>query len=149
MTSNERDRRLRVIGSIVASLLLIGCSTPQPPTIEQIGSRREVLEEGRTEARMSVAEAVGKADVIGIGSATVHRIWRAHGLTPHRIRNFKLSNDPRFAEKLKDVIGLYVEPPAHAIVLSLDEKSQIQALYRTQPGLPMKKRRCARASKTI
>ena len=82
------------------------------------------------------------ADVIGIGSATVHRIWRAHGLTPHRMRNFKLSNDPRFAEKLKDVIGLYVEPPAHAIVLSLDEKSQIQALDRTQPGLPMKKGRC-------
>lgn len=82
------------------------------------------------------------ADVIGIGSATVHRIWRAHGLTPHRMRNFKLSNDPRFADKLKDVIGLYVEPPAHAIVLSLDEKSQIQALDRTQPGLPMKKGRC-------
>jgi len=82
------------------------------------------------------------ADVIGIGSATVHRIWQAHGLTPHRMRNFKLSNDPRFAEKLKDVIGLYVEPPAHAIVLSLDEKSQIQALDRTQPGLPMKKGRC-------
>ena len=66
---------------------------------------------------------------------------KVHQLAPHRIRTFKLSNDPRFAEKLKDVVGLYVDPPAHAVVLSVDEKSQIQALDRTQPGLPMKKGR--------
>ena len=74
-------------------------------------------------------------------SAT-QRIWRAHGLQPHRIRQFKLSNDPEFATKLRDIVGLYVDPPAHAVVLSVDEKSQIQALDRTQPGLPMKKGRC-------
>jgi len=62
----------------------------------------------------------------------------SHQLAPHRIRTFKLSNDPKFAEKLKDVVGLYVDPPAHAVILSVDEKSQIQALDRTQPGLPMK-----------
>jgi hypothetical protein len=68
----------------------------------------------------------------------VQRILEAHQLAPHRIRTFKLSNDPKFAEKLKDVVGLYVDPPAHAVILSVDEKSQIQALDRTQPGLPMK-----------
>ena len=73
----------------------------------------------------------------------MQRIWRAHGLQPHRVRTFKLSNDPRFADKLRDIVGLYVDPPAHAIVLSVDEKSQIQALDRTQPGLPMKKGRLA------
>src|SRR5467141_1289960 len=69
---------------------------------------------------------------------SVQRILEAHHLAPHRIRTFKLSNDPKFAEKLKDVVGLYVDPPAHAVVLPVDEKSQIQALDRTQAGLPMK-----------
>ena len=81
------------------------------------------------------------AAAVGISEASVRRIWRAHGLKPHRIHTFKLSNDPRFAEKLEDVVGLYLNPPEHALVLSLDEKSQIQALDRTQPGLPMKKGR--------
>jgi transposase len=71
----------------------------------------------------------------------VQRIWAAHGLQPHRVRTFKLSNDPAFAAKLRDVVGLYIDPPAHAVVLSVDEKSQIQALDRTQPGLPIKKGR--------
>ena len=71
----------------------------------------------------------------------MQRIWRAHGLQPHRVKQFKLSTDPRFVDKLRDVVGLYVDPPAHAVVLSVDEKSQIQALDRTQPGLPMKKGR--------
>ena len=87
------------------------------------------------------------AHEIGISVSSVQRIWRAHGLQPHRTRQFKLSNDPQFVEKLRDVVGLYIDPPAHAIVLSFDEKSQIQALDRTQPGLPMKKallRSCAR-----
>jgi transposase len=81
------------------------------------------------------------AQACGISVSAVQRIWRAHGLRPHKIEQFKLSNDPRFVEKLRDVVGLYVNPPEHAIVLSLDEKSQIQALDRTQPGLPMKRGR--------
>ena len=81
------------------------------------------------------------AKASGISVSAVQRIWRAHGLRPHKIEQFKLSNDPKFVDKLRDVVGLYVNPPAHAIVLSIDEKSQIQALDRTQPGLPMKKGR--------
>jgi transposase len=81
------------------------------------------------------------AKTAGVSVSSVQRIWRAHGLQPHRIRQFKLSNDPRFVDKLRDVVGLYVAPPTHAIVLSIDEKSQIQALDRTQPGLPLKKGR--------
>ncbi len=77
------------------------------------------------------------AEAVGISVSSVHRIWRAHGLQPHRVRPFKLSNDPEFVTKLRDVVGLHVDPPAHAI----DEKSQIQALDRTQPGLPLKKGR--------
>ena len=82
------------------------------------------------------------AKVSGISVSSVQRIWRKHGLQPHRTRQFKLSNDPQFAAKLHDIVGLYIDPPAHAVVLSIDEKSQIQALDRTQPGLPMKKGRC-------
>ena len=78
----------------------------------------------------------------GISVSSVQRIWRRHGLRPHRVRQFKLSNDRQFASKLRDIVGLYVDPPAHTVVLSIDEKSQIQALDRTQPGLPMKKGRC-------
>ena len=81
------------------------------------------------------------AKAAGVSVSSVQRIWRAHGLQPHRVRQFKLSNDPDFVPKLRDVVGLYVDPPAHAIVLSVDEKSQIQALDRTQPGLPLKKGR--------
>lgn len=81
------------------------------------------------------------ATAAGISVSSVQRIWRAHGLQPHRVRQFKLSNDPQFATKLHEIVGLYVDPPDHVIVLSVDEKSQIQALDRTQPGLPMKKGR--------
>ncbi len=77
----------------------------------------------------------------GISEASVRRIWRAHGLKPHRVESFKISRDPEFAAKLEDVVALYLNPPEHALVLSVDEKSQIQALDRTQPGLPMKKGR--------
>ena len=78
------------------------------------------------------------AERSGVSPAKVHEIWRAAGLVPHRFRQFKLSNDPAFAAKVEDIVGLYVDPPDHAVVLSIDEKSQIQALDRTQPGLPMK-----------
>src|SRR4030042_249415 len=78
----------------------------------------------------------------GVGKSTVQRIWDAHGLQPHRFETFKLSKDKRFVEKLTDVVGVYLNPPDKAVVLCVDEKSQVQALDRTQPGLPMKKGRC-------
>ena len=82
------------------------------------------------------------AQAQGVSPATVQRIWDAHGLQPHRVKTFKLSRDRQFIEKLTDVVGLYLNPPDKALVLCVDEKSQIQALDRTQPGLPMKKGRC-------
>jgi transposase len=82
------------------------------------------------------------AKAIGISLGSVQRIWQAHKLQPHRLRTFKRSRDPSFAAKLTDIVGLYVDPPAHTVVLSIDEKSQIQALDRTQPGLPIKPGRC-------
>jgi transposase len=81
------------------------------------------------------------AEEMGIGHTSVQRIWKAHGLKPHLTRTFKLSNDPYFAEKVQDIVGLYLNPPDKAVVLCVDEKSQIQALDRTQPGLPLKKGR--------
>jgi transposase len=78
----------------------------------------------------------------GVSEATVRRIWKRHNLKPHLTKTFKLSRDRRFAEKLHDVVGLYLNPPDRALVLCVDEKSQIQALDRTQPGLPLKKGRC-------
>jgi transposase len=79
----------------------------------------------------------------GVSASTVRRVWREHGIKPHRVKSFKLSNDKHFAEKLDDVVGLYLSPPEHALVLSCDEKSQIQALDRTQPGLPIRKGKTA------
>src|SRR3989441_243878 len=78
----------------------------------------------------------------GISPASVQRIWAAHGLKPHLVRTFKVSRDPQFVAKVRDVVGLYLNPPEHALVLCVDEKSQIQALDRTQPGLPLKRGRC-------
>lgn len=100
---------------------------------------RKTLEErpqGRTHWSRSVM-----ARTVGISDSSVGRIWKVHGLKPHRVRSFKLSNDRRFVEKLHDIVGLYCSPPEHAIVWSVDEKSQIQALDRTQPGLPIKRGR--------
>jgi hypothetical protein len=78
----------------------------------------------------------------GVSKSTISNIWRSHNLKPHRVKSFKLSRDPKFLEKMTDVVGLYLNPPQQAIVLCVDEKSQIQALDRTQPGLPLKKGRC-------
>lgn len=78
------------------------------------------------------------AEAKGVSKSTVHRIWRRYQLKPHLVETFKLSNDPNFLEKLEDVVGLYLSPPEHALVLSVDEKSQIQALDRTQPLLPLR-----------
>ena len=80
---------------------------------------------------------------VGVSPATVQRVWAARGLKPHQVKTFKLSKDPRFEEKLIDVVGLYMDPPENAIVLCLDEKSSVQALDRTQPSLPMVKGRAA------
>jgi transposase len=80
---------------------------------------------------------------LGVSAASVSRHWRAHGLKPHIVRGFKVSRDPQFVEKLEDIVGLYMSPPEHALVLCCDEKSQVQALDRTQPGLPLKKGRAA------
>ena len=85
----------------------------------------------------TLAKQAGESDT------TVLRVWQAHGLKPHRVDAFKVSRDPQFVEKLEDIVGLYLSPPEHAMVLCCDEKSQIQALERTQPGLPMKKGRAA------
>lgn len=91
---------------------------------------------GRTHwSRASMAAAVG------LSESTIGRIWRANGLKPHRVETFKLSNDPNFAQRLEDIVGLYLNPPENAVVFCVDEKSQIQALDRTQPGLPLKKGR--------
>src|SRR3979490_969734 len=95
----------------------------------------------RPPGKQPVATATG-AQGLGLSLRTVQRIWQAHHLQPHRIRTFKRSSDPAFAEKVEDIVGLYMHPPAHAVVLSIDEKSQIQALDRTQPGLPIKPGRC-------
>ena len=81
------------------------------------------------------------AKAAGVSPATVQRVWSARGLKPHLVRSFKVSNDPDFADKVEDIVGLYLDPPEKALVLSVDEKSQIQALDRTQPGLPLKKGR--------
>ena len=112
-----------------------------PPLGPDIAERVVMLTrtEPPTETTHWTAALMAKA--AGISASSVQRIWRAHGLQPHRVRQFKLSKDPKFIDKLRDVVGLYVDPPAHAIVLAVDEKSQIQALDRTQPGLPMKRGR--------
>lgn len=81
------------------------------------------------------------AQAVGVSASTVRRVWQSHGLKPHRVKYFRLSDDPDFAEKVEDIVGLYLNPPEHALVLALDEKTQIQALDRTQPGLPLKKGR--------
>src|SRR6266478_1927835 len=108
------------------------------PTIDEV-VRLTTQEKPVTETHWSTRTM---ARVIGVSAATVGRIWRAHGLKPHRVKSFKLSNDPRFAEKLEDVVSLYQHPPEGALVIAVDEKCQIQALDRTQPGLPWKKGRC-------
>ena len=116
-----------------------GRKPPLPPAaIERVVEM--TLAEPPGETTHWTGRAMAKA--AGVSHRSVQRIWAAHGLKPHRVRTFKLSNDPKFAAKVQDVVGLYVDPPEHALVLSVDEKSQIQALDRTQPGLPMKRGRC-------
>lgn len=115
----------------------------RPPDVMPVSTERvaEIVRLTQTAPPHWTLRAMAKA--VGVAASTVQGIWKAHGLSPHRWRQFKLSNDPAFVEKLTDIVGLYVSPPAHAVVLSIDEKSQIQALDRTQAGLPLKKGRGA------
>jgi transposase len=108
-------------------------------TINQEEIVRKTTQEKPVNATHWTTRTLARA--LGISEATVRRTWHAHGLKPHLVDTFKVSRDPQFAEKLEDIVGLYLNPPQQAIVFSVDEKSQIQALDRTQPGLPMKKGR--------
>jgi transposase len=119
----RKPGKARLPAKTVAKVLALPCSEPPGNATHWTG------------------RAVAKA--AGISLRAVQRIWEAHRLQPHRLRTFKKSNDPAFAEKVEDVVGLYMAPPCHAVVLSIDEKSQIQALDRTQPGLPLKPGKCA------
>ena len=112
-----------------------------PPLDAEVANRVIALTLAGPPLTVSHWTGSAMATAVGISVSSVQRIWRAHGLQPHRVRRFKLSNDPQFATKLREIVGLYADPPDHAIVMSVDEKSQIQALDRTQPGLPMKKGR--------
>ena len=112
-----------------------------PPLSPEVAERILALTLAGPPPTASHWTGAAMAKAAGISVSSVQRIWRAHGLRPHLVRRFKLSNDPQFAAKLQEIVGLYVNPPDRAIVLSVDEKSHIQALDRTQPGLPMKKGR--------
>lgn len=114
-----------------------------PPLAEAV--RLTVLKRtaGGTPVNATHWSRASMAKAVGISPSSVGRIWREAGLKPHRVETFKVSNDPQFEEKVVDVVGLYMNPPDKAMVLCIDEKSQIQALDRTQPGLPMKKGRAA------
>jgi len=113
-----------------------------PPISASLRSRIIKMTLTETPKNATQWSQASMAKAVGVSAATVGRIWAANGLKPHRIKSFKLSNDKAFEEKLEDIVGLYLSPPEHAIVLSCDEKSQIQALDRTQPELPLKKGRC-------
>ncbi len=135
--------RKRFVASGVEALLEDAEGRGRPPSIalDKVKSIVEATTQERPRgATHWSTRTMAKAE--GVSPATVQRIWDAHGLQPHRVETFKLSRDKRFVEKLTDVVGVYLNPPDKAVVLCVDEKSQIQALDRTQPGLPLKKGRC-------
>lgn len=111
-----------------------------PPTKVDVARLVELTTQSKPEAATHWSTRKMGA-TLGVSAASVSRHWRANGLKPHLVRGFKVSRDPKFVEKLEDIVGLYMSPPEHALVLCCDEKSQVQALDRTQPGLPMKKGR--------
>jgi transposase len=111
-----------------------------PPVKVNVQKLVELTTQGKPEAATHWSTRKMGA-VLGVSASTVMRHWQANGLKPHIVRGFKVSRDPRFVEKLEDIVGLYMSPPEHALVLCCDEKSQVQALDRTQPGLPLKKGR--------
>jgi transposase len=118
-----------------------GPKAGKPPISDEVRLKIVTMTAKEKPANATHWSARMLAKEVGVGHTTVQRVWKEHGLKPHLTRSFKLSNDPQFAEKVQDIVGLYLDPPDHAVVLSVDEKSQIQALDRTQPGLPMKKGR--------
>jgi transposase len=113
-----------------------------PPVKVDVARLVELTTQGKPEAATHWSTRTMAAK-LGVSAASVSRHWRANGLKPHLVRGFKVSRDPKFVEKLEDIVGLYLSPPEHALVLCCDEKSQVQALDRTQPGLPLKKGRAA------
>ena len=115
-----------------------GGRKPRVNAVEIVRLTTQTRPEGATQWSTRTLAAVA-----GVSDTTVQRVWTAHGLKPHRVKRFKVSRDPKFVEKLEDIVGLYLSPPEHALVLCCDEKSQVQALDRTQPGLPMKPGRAA------
>ena len=123
--------------------LLRDASRPSriPPLAPELVARVVEMTLGEPSGETTHWTGRAMAKAAGISLRSVQRIWAAHGLKPHRLETFKLSRDPNFVAKMHDIIGLYLDPPEHALVLAVDEKSQIQALDRTQPGLPMKKGR--------
>ncbi len=134
----------RFLAEGVAGLLRDKTRPPGTPPLPEATVERVVeLTRGPPPGEATHWSGRAMAKVVGISLSAVQGIWKAHGLVPHRVRTFKLSRDPEFITKLRDIVGLYMSPPAHAVVLSVDEKSQIQALDRTQPGLPAKPGQCA------
>ena len=113
-----------------------------PPVTVDVSRLVELTTQSKPKAATHWSTRTMAAE-LGVSAASVSRHWRAHGLKPHLVRGFKVSRDPEFADKLEDIVALYMSPPEHALVLCCDEKSQVQALDRTQPGLPMKKGRAA------
>jgi transposase len=113
-----------------------------PPVKVDVARLMELTTESKPDAATHWSTRTMAAE-LGVSAASISRHWRAKGLKPHLVRSFKVSRDPKFIEKLEDIVGLYLAPPEHAIVLCCDEKSQVQALDRTQPGLPLKKGRAA------
>ena len=142
--SQERVRKWR---NRFATLRLAGIAKDaprpgRPPAVRNAKAKEIVERTLRSKPKGQTHWSTrGMAKAIGVGRMTVQRVWQANRLKPHLVRTFKASNDPRFAEKLVDVVGLYMNPPEHALVLAVDEKSQIQALDRTQPTLPMNRGR--------
>jgi len=118
----RKPGRTPLATAMVAKVLALTCSEPPAAVTHWTGRAMAMM--------------------VGISLRAVQRIWQANRLQPHRLRTFKRSNDPAFADKVEDIVGLYMDPPCHAVVLSIDEKSQIQALDRTQPGLPLKPGKC-------
>ena len=137
-----RWRRRFLIGGIAA--LQKDASRPGRPRTVAPGKVKQIVKKTTQEKPPAATHWSTRtmAAAAGVSESTVRRIWHTHGLKPHLARTFKVSNDPQFAEKLDAIVGLYLNPPEHAVVLCVDEKSQIQALDRTQPGLPLKKGRC-------
>src|SRR3990172_5420121 len=130
------------LGTSRPTLLLLGLSedAPHGPSAQRLDPKKvkAIVEKTlhTTPPGATQWSTRTMAEKLGVSHSSVARIWNAHGLQPHRIKTFKLSKDKRFVEKLTDVVGLYLNPPDKALVLCVDEKSQIQALDRTQPGLP-------------